>query len=35
MRKHTGQPIPDLGALCFNIDGTPRPAIAPWNAGEC
>ena len=24
---------PGPGALCFNIDGTPRPAIGPWNAG--
>ena len=28
-----GQPTPGPGALCFNIDGTPRPAIGPWNAG--
>jgi len=28
-----GQPTSGPGALCFNIDGTPRPAIGPWNAG--
>ena len=31
--KCAGQPTPGPGALCFNIDGTPRPAIGPWNAG--
>jgi hypothetical protein len=31
--KCAGQPTPGPGALCFNIDGTPRPAIGPSNAG--
>ena len=31
--KSAGQPTPGPGALCFNIDGTPRPATGPWNAG--
>ena len=31
--KCVGQPILGPGALCFNIDGTLRPAIGLWNAG--
>ena len=31
--KCAGQPTPGPGAVCFNIDGTPRPATGPWNAG--
>jgi hypothetical protein len=26
---------PGLGALCFNVDGTPAPGIGPWKAGAC
>jgi len=29
----SGQPNPGLGALCENINGTPRPTTGPWNAG--
>ena len=29
----SGQPNPGLGALCQNINGTPRPTTGAWNAG--
>ncbi len=28
-----GQPNPGLGALCENINGTPRPSTGPWATG--
>jgi hypothetical protein len=31
--KCAAQPTPGPGALCFNVEGTPGPAIGPGNAG--
>jgi hypothetical protein len=28
-----GQPIPGLGALCFDINGVQRPSVGNWDAG--